>query len=155
MFDVRQYLTNDEAWGSADQADNIANFDRYGLWHAGHAPCLSSLCWLVKYTGCAAELTPVRMLASSLVGITRLTYIPALLTLARLFYVRGTLLLTEMQTLLRDEPAQWRERAEEARRAASQSRGVDAFAEKTLLEIADAYEQLVRLAEAKLASGKS
>jgi hypothetical protein len=107
------------------------------------------------YTGCAAELTPVRMLASSLVGITRLTYIPALLTLARLFYVRGTLLLTEMQTLLRDEPAQWRERAEEARRAASQSRGVDAFAEKTLLEIADAYEQLVRLAEAKLASGKS
>jgi len=67
----------------------------------------------------------------------------------------GTLLLTEMKTLLRDEPAQWRAQAEEARRAASQSQGVDPFAEKTLLEIADAYEQLVRLAEATLASGKS
>jgi len=84
-----------------------------------------------------------------------LTYFPALLTLTRLCYMWGTSLLTEMQTLLRDEPAQWRERAEEARRAASQSQGIDPFAEKTLLEIADAYEQLVRLAEAKLASAKS
>jgi len=32
---------------------------------------------------------------------------------------------------------------------------VDRFAEKTLLEIAEAYEQLARLAEAKLVPGKS
>jgi len=27
MFAIRQYLTNDEAWALADQADNIAGFD--------------------------------------------------------------------------------------------------------------------------------
>src|SRR5262245_6215279 len=42
MFAVRQYLTNDEARASADQAYNIADFDTYG-WSAGHAPYLSLL----------------------------------------------------------------------------------------------------------------
>ena len=63
--------------------------------------------------------------------------------------------MTIAQTLLRDEAAHWREHAEAARRAASESRPADRFVEKTLLEIADAYEQLARLAEAKLAPGKS
>jgi hypothetical protein len=48
MFAVRQYLTNDEAWGFANKADNIADFDRHELWCAGHAPCLSSLSRVVK-----------------------------------------------------------------------------------------------------------
>jgi hypothetical protein len=63
--------------------------------------------------------------------------------------------LTSTQTELRDEPAHWRERAEEARRTASETQAADPFATKTLLEIADAYEELARLAEAKLASAKS
>ena len=58
-------------------------------------------------------------------------------------------LLTDIQTGLRDEP-HWRERAERARLDASQCRAVDPFAHKTLLAIADAYEQLARLAKAKL-----
>jgi hypothetical protein len=67
----------------------------------------------------------------------------------------GSSHLTIAQTLLRDEAAHWREHAEAARRAAFESRPVDRFAEKTLLEIAEAYEQLARLAEAKLVPGKS
>jgi len=59
--------------------------------------------------------------------------------------------LNSTQTLLRDEPAHWRDRAEQARLNASQCQAIDPVAHKTLLEIADAYEQLARLAEAKLA----
>jgi hypothetical protein len=63
--------------------------------------------------------------------------------------------LSHTQTLLRDKPARWRKRAEEARHAASRSQAVDRFAEKTLLEIADAYDELARLAEVKLTPGKA
>ena len=49
-----------------------------------------------------------------------------------------------------DDPAHWRQRAEEARRTAEQ---LDDLADKkTMLDIADAYERLATLAEAKLAS---
>lgn len=49
-----------------------------------------------------------------------------------------------------DDPTQWRQRAEESRRTAAQLH--DPVARKTMLEIADAFEQLATLAEAKLAS---
>jgi hypothetical protein len=55
-----------------------------------------------------------------------------------------------MRTLLIDDPAHWRQRATESRQMADQSR--DPVGKKILLEIADAYEQLATLAEAKLAS---
>jgi len=48
-----------------------------------------------------------------------------------------------------DDPAYWRRRSEEARRTAD---GLDdPIAKKTMLEIATSYEQLARLAEARLA----
>ena len=49
-----------------------------------------------------------------------------------------------------DDPAHWRQRAEEARRTAEQLD--DSADKKTMLDIADAYERLATLAEAKLAS---
>lgn len=48
-----------------------------------------------------------------------------------------------------DDPMHWRQRAEEARRIASQLD--DPAAQKTMLEIADSYDQLAALAEAKRA----
>ncbi len=45
-------------------------------------------------------------------------------------------------------PAHWRQCAHQARRAADQE--IDPTASETLLEIAEAYEKLARLAEAKL-----
>jgi len=52
-----------------------------------------------------------------------------------------------------DDPGHWRQCAEEARRTADQLD--DPVAKKTMLEIADAYEQLATLAEPKLASRPS
>ena len=52
-----------------------------------------------------------------------------------------------------DDPAHWRLRAEEARRTADQLN--DSADKKTLLEIAEAYEQLATLAEAKRVSKSS
>lgn len=49
-----------------------------------------------------------------------------------------------------DDPAHWRRHAEEARRTAGQLD--DPANKKILLGIAEAYEQLATLAEAKLAS---
>lgn len=49
-----------------------------------------------------------------------------------------------------DDPVRWRQRAEESRRTADQLD--DPVAKKTMLDIADAYEQLATLAEAKLGS---
>ena len=49
-----------------------------------------------------------------------------------------------------DDPGHWRRRAEESRRTADQLN--DPADKKTLLDIAEAYEQLATLAEAKLAS---
>jgi|RhiMethySRZTD1v2_1073278.scaffolds.fasta_scaffold1170421_2 hypothetical protein len=51
-----------------------------------------------------------------------------------------------------DEPTHWRRRAEDARRNAEQS--IDQVTKKILADIADAYDQLAALAEAKLASQK-
>ena len=55
-------------------------------------------------------------------------------------------------TTLEDEPAHWRQCADEARRAADQT--ADPIEKSTLMEIASAYEELVALAEAKLASNR-
>jgi hypothetical protein len=49
-----------------------------------------------------------------------------------------------------DDSVHWRQRAEESRRIAG--RLDDPVSKKTLLDIADAYEQLATLAEAKRAS---
>ena len=49
-----------------------------------------------------------------------------------------------------NDPAYWRQRAEEARRIAEQLD--DPLAKKTLLEIAFSYEQLSTLTEARLTS---
>jgi len=46
-----------------------------------------------------------------------------------------------------DAPAYWRRRAEEARRAAAGM--VDPISKKTLLEIANAYEELAAMAAVK------
>ena len=51
-------------------------------------------------------------------------------------------------TSLEKDPAHWRERADQARRAADQE--IDPTARETLLEIAEAYEKLAAHAEAKL-----
>lgn len=51
-----------------------------------------------------------------------------------------------------DEPTHWRRCAEDARRNAEQS--IDQVSKKILADIADAYDQLAGLAEAKLASHK-
>jgi hypothetical protein len=51
-----------------------------------------------------------------------------------------------------NDPAHWRQCAEEARRAADQT--VDPIEKSTLIDIASAYEQLAGLAEAKLATQK-
>jgi hypothetical protein len=48
-----------------------------------------------------------------------------------------------------DDPSHWRRRAEEARRVADQLD--DAIAKKTMLDIAQSYEQLAALAQAKRA----
>ena len=48
-----------------------------------------------------------------------------------------------------DDPSHWRRRAEEARRVADQLD--DAIAKKTMLDIAQSYEQLAAFAQAKLA----
>ena len=53
-------------------------------------------------------------------------------------------------TTLEDEPAHWRQCAEDARRAADDT--VDPIEKSTLIDIASSYEQLAVLAEAKLAS---
>jgi hypothetical protein len=53
-------------------------------------------------------------------------------------------------TTLEDEPAHWRQCAEDARRAADDT--VDPSETSTLIDIAIAYEQLALLAEVKLAS---
>ena len=55
-------------------------------------------------------------------------------------------------TTTEDDPTHWRRCAEEARRNAEKI--VDPVARKVLIEIADAYEQLAALAEAKLATNK-
>ena len=49
-----------------------------------------------------------------------------------------------------DDPGHWRQCAEEARRTADQLD--DPADKKTMLDIAEAYEQLATLAEAKRAS---
>jgi hypothetical protein len=51
-----------------------------------------------------------------------------------------------------DEPTRWRRCAEDARRDAEQS--IDQVNKKILADIADAYDELAALAEAKLASHK-
>jgi hypothetical protein len=51
-----------------------------------------------------------------------------------------------------DEPTHWRRRAGDARRDPAQS--IDHVTKKILADIADAYDQLAALAEAKLASQK-
>ena len=51
-----------------------------------------------------------------------------------------------------NDPAHWRQCAEEARRAADQT--VDPIEKSKLIDIASAYEQLAVLAEAKLATQK-
>jgi hypothetical protein len=51
-----------------------------------------------------------------------------------------------------NDPAHWRQCAEDARRAADQT--VDPIDKSTLIDIASAYEQLAVIAEAKLASKK-
>jgi hypothetical protein len=51
-----------------------------------------------------------------------------------------------------DEPAHWRRCAAETRRASKQT--VDPISKKTLAEIADAYEQLAALAQARRAAEK-
>ena len=48
-----------------------------------------------------------------------------------------------------DDPSHWRRRAQEARRIADQLD--DPVAKMTMLDIAQSYEQLAALAEAKLA----
>jgi hypothetical protein len=48
----------------------------------------------------------------------------------------------------REDPAHWHQCADQARRAADQE--TDPTASETLLEIAEAYEKLAALAEAKL-----
>jgi hypothetical protein len=53
-------------------------------------------------------------------------------------------------TTLEDEPAHWRQCAEDARRATDDT--ADPIEKGTLMEIASAYEELAALAEAKLAS---
>jgi hypothetical protein len=55
-----------------------------------------------------------------------------------------------MQTpSIKDDPIHWRQRADEARRVADQLD--DPIAKKTMLDIAQSYEQLAALAQAKLA----
>ena len=49
-----------------------------------------------------------------------------------------------------EEPAHWRQRADEARRTAEQSD--DAVVAKTMVDIAAAYERLVAIIEARRAS---
>ena len=51
-----------------------------------------------------------------------------------------------------DEAAHWRRCAAEARRSAEES--IDQITRQTLVDIAEAYEQLAALAEAKLATDK-
>jgi hypothetical protein len=51
---------------------------------------------------------------------------------------------------LKDDPAHWRRRAEEARRLARELS--DPTAKATMLEIAQSYEQLAFLAEKRLGS---
>lgn len=51
-----------------------------------------------------------------------------------------------------DEPAHWRQCAEDARRTAEQM--PDPLCKQALLDIADAYEQLASLAEARLAPNR-
>jgi hypothetical protein len=51
---------------------------------------------------------------------------------------------------LDNEPAHWRQCAEDARRAADDT--VDPIEKSALIDIASSYEQLAVLAEAKLAS---
>jgi hypothetical protein len=60
-----------------------------------------------------------------------------------------------MTTSMRQEdaPAYWRRRAEEARRAAE--RMVDPISKKTLLDIANAYEELAASAAVKKGTGSS
>jgi hypothetical protein len=48
-----------------------------------------------------------------------------------------------------DDPIHWRQRAEEARKIAEQLD--DPVAQKTMLEIANSYDQLAALAEARRA----
>ena len=51
---------------------------------------------------------------------------------------------------LKDDPKHWRQLAEDARAAAD--RVDDPDAKKTMLEIAEAYEQLASIAEKRIAS---
>jgi hypothetical protein len=51
-----------------------------------------------------------------------------------------------------NEPAQWRERAQDALRTADQT--ADPIEKQLLLDIAVAYEKLAALAEAKIASNR-
>ena len=51
-----------------------------------------------------------------------------------------------------DEAAHWRRCAAEARRSADET--VDQISKQALVDIAEAYEQLAALAEAKLAANK-
>lgn len=55
-------------------------------------------------------------------------------------------------TTLVDEPAHWRQCAEDARRAADDT--VDPIEKSTLSDVASSYEQLAVLAEVKLANPK-
>ena len=51
-----------------------------------------------------------------------------------------------------NDPALWRQRAEEARRTAEQLN--DAVSQKVLRDMADLYEQLARLVETRNATGR-
>jgi hypothetical protein len=55
-----------------------------------------------------------------------------------------------MKPPTRSEPAHWRQCAENARRAADDT--VDPIEKSALIDIANSYDQLAVLAEAKLAS---
>ena len=55
--------------------------------------------------------------------------------------------MTTTPTAVTEDPTLWRRRAEEARRTAA--RVFDVCDKNTLIDIADAYEQLARLAEQK------
>ena len=56
-------------------------------------------------------------------------------------------------TSLENDPAHWRQRADQARRAADQE--IDPTARETLLEITEAYEKLAALTEAKVSAQPS
>ena len=73
-----------------------------------------------------------------------------LFTQGNLIVVSQVGLSMNTPTPLEGEPASWHQRAEDARREADLT--TDPIARDTLIAIADAYEKLAAIAEAKLAS---